>query len=387
MSENGNPAPGIVTTHDEFAISWSIDEARSKVNRLLDTSSEEEARAIWRLCSQAQWNYQRAKAGLSSGDWEKQLTPILYRPFDYRWTVFNQNVAVHRRERVMRHMLGRKNLGLITSRGLEVDRAYDQALCTRNLIQHHSLSIKEVNYLFPLYLYPEQGSLFGQEERHPNLSPAFLADLQRRLNLRFTSEETGDLLATIGPEDIFHYMYAVLYSPGYRSRYAEFLEIDFPRVPLTSNLDLFRQLTSLGARLVTLHLLEAPELARPITRYPVSGDNTIGRRHPLYLAPGEAAPEDGVPLKNGRVYINAADVRRGVRAQYFEGVPAEAWEFQVGGHQVCEKWLKDRRGQQLTYDDLTHYQKVVTALAATIELMDVIDDAIEERGGWPLQRE
>jgi len=81
-------------------------------------------------------------------------------------------------------------------------------------------------------------------------------------------------------------------------------------------------------------------------------------------------------LERGRVYIN--------NTQYFEGVPLEVWEFHVGGYQVCEKWLKDRKGRVLTYDDLEHYQNIVAALAETIRLMDEIDEVIEEHGGWPI---
>jgi hypothetical protein len=88
MSENGAPAPGIVTTHDQFAISWTETEAKEKLERFLNTHSEEEARGIWRLCSQAQWNYDRAQRELSEGQWEDRIEPILYRPFDRRWTVF-----------------------------------------------------------------------------------------------------------------------------------------------------------------------------------------------------------------------------------------------------------------------------------------------------------
>jgi len=85
-------------------------------------------------------------------------------------------------------------------------------------------------------------------------------------------------------------MYAVFHSPTYRSRYAEFLKIDFPRLPLTSDLALFRTLAAKGAELVGLHLLESPVLAHPITRYPVPGNNLVDKGYPRYLAPGEPEP-------------------------------------------------------------------------------------------------
>lgn len=97
----------------------------------------------------------------------------------------------------------------------------------------------------------------------------------------------------------------------------------------------------------------------------------IGRGEtPLgYIEPGSDA--------EGRVWIN--------KTQYIEGVSPQVWAFHIGGYQVCQKWLKDRKGRQLTYDDLTHYQRVVSALSETMRLMAEIDRAIEEHGGWPVE--
>ena len=202
--------------------------------------------------------------------------------------------------------------------------------------------------------------------RIPNLNPDFVSAFASRLGLSFVSDGHGDLSSTFGPEDVFHYIYAVFHSPTYRQRYAEFLKIDFPRVPMTASPELFRKLCLLGEELVALHLLESPYLSQLVTRYPVVGDNIVEKGFPKFVAYEEGAP--------GYVYIN--------KAQYFEGVPKEVWEFHVGGYQVCEKWLKDRRGRQLSFDDLMHYQKVVVALKETIRLMGEIDRAIP---GWPIE--
>jgi hypothetical protein len=206
---------------------------------------------------------------------------------------------------------------------------------------------------------------------------------------------------------------------GGNIRYAEFLKSDFPRVPLTSDRELFRSLCGLGAELVALHLLESPKLSKPIARYPVTGANIVEKGFPKYFAPGELEPASvaaGLPrhggvkpplhaavpqLKEGRVYINRGTGVPAVSVaamspspktpvgtpalrsgQYFEGVPPEVWNFHIGGYQVCEKWLKDRRGRTLTYDDLEHYCKVVTALSETIRLMAEIDAAIPK---WPIE--
>lgn len=163
----------------------------------------------------------------------------------------------------------------------------------------------------------------------------------------------------ISPEDIFFYAYAIFHSPTYRSRYAEFLKIDFPRLPLTNSLKLFRALGAKGAELVALHLMESPKLNDFITEFPQKGDNIVEKVQ--------------YTDKDKRVWIN--------KAQYYSGVPKAVWEFHIGGYQVCEKWLKDRKGRKLSYEDIQHYQKIVVALKETIRLMDEIDRLIPS---WPI---
>jgi predicted helicase len=215
--------------------------------------------------------------------------------------------------------------------------------------------------LFPLYLYPTKGEMqLGSGYRRPNLNPELIKAVQDKSGLKFVEGGSGDLERTFGPEDIFNYAYAIFHSPTYRTRYAEFLKIDFPRLPLTSNKDLFKSLAAKGAELVSLHLMESPVLNNFITRYPIAGSNEV-----------EKVTYDE---NNQRVYIN--------KMQYFEGVPPEVWNFHIGGYQVCQKWLKDRKGRTLTYDELTHYQKVIVSLKETIRLMAEIDELIPR---WPVE--
>jgi predicted helicase len=159
-------------------------------------------------------------------------------------------------------------------------------------------------------------------------------------------------------------MYAVFHSPTYRERYAEFLKIDFPRLPLTSDLGLFRALAEKGEELVALHLMESPELDHGTPRFHGIGSSEVEKVR--YAEPAEGRP--------GLVYIN--------KTQYFQGVEPEVWEFHIGGYQVLEKWLKDRKGRSLSYDDVSHYGKIVVALKETIRLMGEIDAIIPS---WPME--
>ncbi len=359
---NGNPAPGIVTCHDQFAISWSEPEACSKVERFLATETEDMARRLFRLCSQNQWQYTTAKSELRRGMWRQETREILYRPFDRRWTVFNRHVAVHRRVRVMRHMLTEENIGLTIGRaGQVIDQdEWDIAFCTR-FITEFNLYRRGGNNLFPLYLY--SGTSSG--ERRVNFAAEFIADCATRLRMIWVPDGRGDRRHTFGPEDVFAYIYAVFYSPSYRKRYAPFLKIDFPCLPLTSKRDLFCMLCTFGDRLVYLHLME--QRLSQITSYPVQGENIVESVQYAHQS------ERGV---TGRVWINAT--------QYFCNVPLEAWNFSIGGYQVCKKWLKDRKGRKLSEDDLDHYQQIVAILMETVHLMREVDRVIDEHGGWPL---
>jgi predicted helicase len=224
--------------------------------------------------------------------------------------------------------------------------------------------LKEVNYAFPLFLFSEVGSLAIGSNVSTNFRSDFLKAFAVRLGL--DNDPASGLPTDLISEDIFHYAYAVFHSPGYRSRYAEFLKIDFPRLPLTGNLELFRALAKLGGELVSLHLLESPRLEKPITTF-------------VREAVKSVPTVEKVNHTKNTVWINKA------QTSGFRGVPETVWNFHIGGYQVCEKWLKDRKGRPLSDDDITHYGKIVIALTETIRLMNEIDEVIEEHGGWPLK--
>jgi len=203
--------------------------------------------------------------------------------------------------------------------------------------------------VFPLYLYPTtgRGNLFAHlepAERQSNIDPNLIAAL---------TEACG---AQPSPEEIFHYIYAVLYAPEYRAKYAEFLRMDFPRIPFTSDRELFLKMAGLGERLTGLHLLKSDELDPPACRFEGDGDGRVGK--------GKTEGLRYDPTEQ-RVYINAA--------QHFAPVPEAVWAYRIGGYQVCEKWLKDRQGRRLELDDIRTYCRIVTALQKTIDIQTGID--------------
>ncbi|MGB6836393.1 MAG: type ISP restriction/modification enzyme [Dehalococcoidia bacterium] len=331
------------------------------------------------------WTYDWAREDVIGN--KGQIAEIAYRPFDFRFTYFTgktKGFIAYPRTRVSRCFLEGRNLGLIVNRFVKLDH-YAHVFVTRSLVERHLLETANAC----LVVYPlsdpdshERDTLdLGGGGKRLNLTAPFLSALATKLSLPQVGRQR--LPQGLTPENIFHYIYAVLHSPTYRTRYAQFLKIDFPRIPLTSDLALFRTLCARGKDLVDLHLMESPLLGHAAAEHPcpVGGDNTVEKGHPRYLPPGQPDPATAKPLAAGRVYISRDVPKTGKTGQYFDGVPPEVWNFQVGGYQVCEKWLKDRRGRTLSYDDLAHYQKIIVALKETIRLMAEIDAAIPS---WPL---
>ena len=359
---------GIVTARDRLAIQWTEEEMRGVAKRFIEIGPEE-ARDMWGSSIK---RIAAAQQDVRDHPEEERIVPITYRPFDERMTYYTGRASgfmERPRPEVMRHMLGGSNLGLSTSRGTEVVGSWEHIFVSKSLTQHHTVSMKEVNYLFPLYVYPahEESAELNIAERSPNLAPEFTDAVAEATGLAFTPDGAGDLSATFGPEDVFHWCYAVLHSPEYRRRYADFLKADFPRIPLPASGALFAELAALGARLTALHLLDAGDPAeKDRADFPVGGNNRVDRVR--YTEPAAGA--------GGRVWINGT--------QYFEGVAPETWAFTIGGYRPAEKWLKDRKGRPLGYDDIGRYQRICAALAETPRLMARIDGAIAARGGWPI---
>jgi len=262
----------------------------------------------------------------------------------------------------MQHML-KTNLALVATR--QVTRLpFCHAFVSRWPIEEKTGSHDRTTQLFPLYVYSETSKFeFGQRNNHRQsaLSPAFISKLSEILGVQiedFAIRHDSDLVT---PEQGFYYIYSILSSPCYREQFGLQLMGDFPRIPLTGNPDLFRALARLGGELVALHLMESPKLEKHITKYVGKGDDEVAAGYPKYSAE--------------TVRINPT--------KGFEGVSEDVWNFHIGGYQVCEKWLKDRRGRVLSEEDIAHYQKIVVALKETIGLMTEIDEVIEAHGGWP----
>ena len=362
---------GIVTARDSLTINWSPTGMMDVVKDFAALSAEQ-ARSKYQLSKDAQdWKVALAQQDLQQSGLDQQLiTPVLYRPFDIRYTYYSgksRGFICRPRRDVMRHMMDGNNIGLVTCRQ-QTQAGTEWSLCgvSRNIIESSVVSNKtrEINYLFPLYNRPMEGQARLSQTPEPNLSREFVEAISSALDLNFTPDGPGDLVKTIGPQDVFAYIYATLHSPEFRRRYADFLKSDFARVPLTTKIDLFVELVALGQRLTSLHLLEHQPADTP--SYPATGANKVEQ---VNYTP----PDGDVP---GRVQIN--------KSQYFEGVSPAAWNCAIGSYKPAEKWLKDRKGRTLSYDDIKHYGLICTTLSEILTVMAKIDQTISDYGGWPM---
>lgn len=353
---------GIVTARDRFVIGFEERELRGRINQFRNlTLSDDIIRQTFGLKDTRGWKLSSARKKLADDlNWDSYYKNILYRPFDARKIYYTDTMIDWGRQEYMYHMF-KKNIALIMPRRVETKIPWRHCLCTDIMIEHVTVSSKTVDYLFPLYLYPDDENhnpkrksvvmaLFEPEMMYKKRRPNINEDLFKKfVSVYGTKTE---------PEEIFYYTYSVLYSNIYREKYAEFLKIDFPRIPFPADKKLFRKLTRLGNELAELHLLKSPALKTPIAKY--QGTGTHDRIEKVIYVE-----------KEQRVYIN--------KEKYFEGIHPEIWNYQIGGYQILNKYLKDRKGRLM--DDPPHYCRIVTALSKTMEIQKKIDQiypALEE---------
>lgn len=350
-------ATGIVSMGDSFAYAHTPAQLEGRLTDFLTTDCS--AQALNDLFGLGK-NYAdfilQAKKSLKAIA-QSKIVPIMYRPFDMLWTYLDNRILWRPRMNVMQHFF-KENMGLVMSRQCVSDWRY--VFCTKYIADFNLTGTAGrfgAGYVCPLYLYPAdtQTSTDRNTARTPNLDPTIVDRIAQGLGLEFEPEKSGDP-QRFAPIDLFDYIYAVLHSPAYRQRYNEFLKTDFPRVPYPDSADEFRRLAALGSELRRVHLMEHPALSELVTQYPVAGDNTVTKLR------WEPSP-DG---QTGRVWINGE--------QYFDQLPMTAWECYIGGYQPAQKWLKDRKGRTLAFDDILHYQRIVKALVLTEELMAAIDN-------------
>lgn len=339
---------GIQTDRDPLFIDKSKSNLEQKFRNLLGGNLDPDFIKKYRIIDSSSFKItERIKNKVFSSDFIKQ---VLYRPFDVQYIYYDTEIVSRPAHKVMSHMLN-ENLALLCCRQ-QSTFDFQHVFLTKLLSERCSVSsqTKETNFAFPLYLYPAENQINLDHEviRKSNLNLEVINKIEQNISLTFTDEKE-DINGTFAPVDLLDYIYAVLYSPKYRETYKEYLKIDFPKIPLPKTTKVFIELMKLGGQLRMLHLMEDSTL-KTIFQYPESGENIVEK----------------LTYKDGKVYINDE--------QYFANVPEVAWNFYIGGYQPAQKWLKDRKGQALQFEDIKHYQKIIATLQKTSEIMTSIDE-------------
>lgn len=359
---------GIITARDTLAVDFDRPSLNAKISKFLDPHVSDEATrqhffgfkttGKYEAGDSRGWKLPEKRKALREIDWADRIAPIQYRPFDYREILYHYNLVDWPRLDVMGSFAVPPNLALLSPR-MTADNFSPMVSAT--IISNKTASRYDQSYFFPIYRNPDrltdQSDAFAAEHRVPNLDPKLYAAICAAAGID-PADQAGpddDFRAASGdarPSEVkvFDYIYGVLHAPAYRDTYAAFLKIDFPRIPYPASADVFKQVSEQGEALRRLHLMEPAAIGD--TPYPFHGD-------------GDDVVAAGYPkFADGRVWINPD--------QYFADVPDIAWGFPIGGYQPAQKWLKDRRGRTLSWDDIGHYQKVVKILAETDRIMATI---------------
>jgi predicted helicase len=317
---------GVVTSRDSFVIDTSKKVLANRIQEFLRCQSPQEAKTKFNLRENKKWKIADA---LKHEFDEKNIVPISYRPFDTRFVYYHDDFIERSRKKVMKHLINNDNPALLIKRQGKLDFSY--VFVAKGVTESCMFeSAYANNTVCPLYLYQEDA--------------VEIPNLEQKINNRFS-----EIIGKIDPEDVLNYVYAILYSPRYRQKYQELLKSNFPRVPYPKDKKTFDKLAKLGNELIKYHLLEHEDIDPYKISYLGKGDNIVEK------------PE----YKDGKVYINST--------QYFGNVSEIAWNFYIGGYQPAQKWLKDRKGRELSPDDIEHYSKIVIVLKETDRIMKEID--------------
>lgn len=305
--------------------------------------------------------------------WNQHLRSCLYRPFDRRVIYWADGMIDWPRLDVMQYMTRAKNLALVTRRQMVPRQPCNffwvsDSIVIDGVIRSDNRGSES---LFPLYLPDAAGENAAQmpDTVSVNFAAEFLELVQHATGLRWDPSAPIGSDQYFGPLELFAYIYGLFHAPTYRHRYADWLGVEFPRVVLPSTSKLFRHLSRLGRRLIDLHngLAVDENSTLPLSE---EGESPYGDGHESVVV-GPAYPK----YEEGRVLID--------EDSSFDGVSRAVWEFQVGSHQVCRKWLRDRRGRELAPEELSCFRQVLAAVRETQCCMRLIDQQIERYGGWP----
>lgn len=349
---------GVVTGRDSFAIDYDKNTLKQKINFFLDEgNSNESLKQRFNLKESKNWQFKSVRTDLKlERDLDQFYQKISYRPFDDRSIFYHRKIIERSRKEVMQHML-KENIGLITARSNK-SSDMDHFFCTRYLMEAKCGERTTQSALFPLFHYENS-------EKLSNINSDFVQKISIEIGKDFDLDQTIH---------IYDYIYGILYLPNYRQKYSEQLGVDFPRIPLPSQVieaklltqallgpqEAFSKISQFGEKLRNLHLM-TDSIFQDSSKWDVK----VGGQKTENLEDWKVTQVKYIPTEK-RIYVNPG--------QYFEGIDPEVWAYHIGGYQVLDKWLKERKnaGRCLDSEDLIHYLKIIVSLRETIKITNGI---------------
>ncbi|WP_245764155.1 type ISP restriction/modification enzyme [Sulfitobacter marinus] len=341
---------GFQTSRDDLVVGLTTQELITKIDKFLDTNSDDsKVRELffggrkagkYQKGDTRQWSLSVARKSLANDpNWQSDIQQALYRPFDVRPILYRKDMVDWPRPEVLNNFR-KENLSIVMNRQTKEDFG---VLCSNKLTERKLAAVYDGSTTAPLYLYPDEQDL--DQTRRVNFAPKLWKKLQAKA--KHPTHGIPDEVQT------FDYIYGVLHCPAYRETYAAFLKIDFPRIPWPASPDVFWDISENGSALRKLHLMDPAAVGKAPYPFKGEGDGMVEK------------PE----LKDGKVWIN--------ETQYFDAIPPVSWEFYIGGYQPAQKWLKDRKGRALSFEDVKHYQSILKILSETDRIMQTIEMEFE----------
>ena len=346
---------GIQTKRDSLCIAFTESDIREKLKAFSEAKESEVFEKFHLAEDGRDWTVAGAKRDISeNGIADRFIVQILYKPFDFRftyWTGRTKGFLAYPRREVMQHVIGHENIGLIFNRQI-AGKSVSHFGVSNLPIGHGTfyLGNKGQDYFAPLYIYNDD---LLSSERSSNVSDEFIRQFTSRVPIQ---------IDTHFPESLLGYIYAIFHSNSYRSKYSEYIKLDFPRVPLPISKKLFESLSRIGDKIVKAHLLKlSPSDSSGIKFNGIPNKSVI----------------ESVSWSDNTLWINKD------RSAGFSGIKEPIWNFEMGGYQVLKRWLEAREGQKVKREDIEHCLKITLAIFETTHLMAEIDKVIDAHGGWP----
>lgn len=334
---------GVTSGRDHFVLGYSIKELEKRFNLFGTLKDIDLIKKTFRIEDGADFNIEKVKSKFKIAD-KKNIKHFAHKPFENKFIYYDPLFVDRDRKAIMQNFYLGLNLSIIIKKR-HFDNNFNHIFCSGDMVDKNFLGGQ--SYVFPLWIYEAEGGLFGASKTS-NIKPEFLQLIE-------TQYDKKDLT-----EFVFYYIYALLYCPKYREGFAEQLQIDYPKIPFTSDFNLFLNVSNIGKSLVELHLLTSKELTNPLIKFNGKGDNKV----------------TAIDFReiDKQLYINDT--------QYFSGVSKAMWEWEVGKNKPIQRWIKNTKDKELGLNETLEFTKICTAIKLTFEKQSEIeehyDDIIKE---------